>query len=606
MAATIVASTTHYDKNTQFHAGEIEVQRRRGSEESARSLVVLGGMIKARVDPAKIDFIESLSFLIISVLDSRDGRVWASIAQGSTSGILIKISGDGKRASVALSSFATKDPLLEVIEASQPSAMCGVLAMAPESRRRARFNGRARLVDNQLEIDIDASFGNCPKYIRARHVSTRDDLKAADSKTIRERRGLSADEIDWVRQADTMFVGSAEKFSGADASHRGGRPGFVRVDDTGRTLRYGEYPGNGLAQTLGNIVAHGFASLLLVDFRTGSTLQLSGFARIEFPSSQAECLDGADCVLIFQIDEVARVNRTEPVVCFDVQDGEGESPFNPRLTGPGAPVVGFGGEEGLYVVLEEVHEENADGSIKTFWFRPEHCTPHEKSKLEVLRRLKSFQPGEFATFRLADLDTVRSWTITSFPDSTSGKFSISVKRKPGGIVSNWLHDKTEPGKSKLAVLGVDGGGQISAFMQWLPEKPVPIYHKVLMISAGVGITPMLANLRAFERLATETKHPPIASLTLLHTDTTLTKTAAVDELRRMHQRGILNALTIVETFGDSSRRMNRHHIEQALPPDRIVSILLCGPDAFMKHVKDILIDDLGVNPSFIHTETFAF
>lgn len=606
MSAAIVAPATQHDKNTQFHAGEIEVQRRRGSGALARSLVVHGGMIKTRVDPAKIDFIEGLSFLVISVLDSRSGRVWASIAQGSPNGTFIKISGDGKRASVALSAFATNDPLLEVIEASQPSAMCGVVAMAPESRRRARFNGRARLADTRLEIDIDASFGNCPKYIRARQVSSHDHSKAADSNTIRERRGLSTDEIEWVRQADTMFVGSAEKFSGADASHRGGRPGFVRVDDTGRTLSYGEYPGNGLAQTLGNILAHGYASLVLVDFKTGSILQLSGFAQIQFPTSQAESLDGTDCIVVFKIDEVARVNRTEPVVRFEVQNGEGESPFNPRLTGPGAPVASFGAREGLTVVLEEVHEENADGSIKTFWFRPEHCAPDDKSKHDVLRRLKSFQPGEYATFSLANLDTVRSWTITSFPDNNTGKFSISVKRKPGGLVSNWLHDKLEPGNNSLAVLGVDGGGQISAFMDWLPQKPVPIYQKVLMISAGVGITPMLANLRAIERLAKDTKESPVASVRLLHTDKTLATTAAVDELRRMHQRGILSSLTVVETFGDSSRRMNRHHVEQALPHDRIASILLCGPDPFMKHVKDILIDDLGVNPSFIHTETFSF
>ena len=58
----------------------------------------------------------------------------------------------------------------------------------------------------------------------------------------------------WVAAADTFFIASAAPGGGADASHRGGNPGFVRVRDAA-TLEWPDYSGNTMFNTLGNITA---------------------------------------------------------------------------------------------------------------------------------------------------------------------------------------------------------------------------------------------------------------------------------------------------------------------------------------------------------------
>ena len=65
--------------------------------------------------------------------------------------------------------------------------------------------------------------------------------------------------------------------AGLDASHRGGRPGFVAVSNDGM-LAFDDYSGNDMFQTLGNLTSNPAAAMLFVDFETAATLQLSGEA----------------------------------------------------------------------------------------------------------------------------------------------------------------------------------------------------------------------------------------------------------------------------------------------------------------------------------------
>ncbi|MGB8503905.1 pyridoxamine 5'-phosphate oxidase family protein [Mycobacterium sp.] len=65
-----------------------------------------------------------------------------------------------------------------------------------------------------------------------------------------------------------------------DASHRGGPPGFVRMD--GETLWWPDYPGNNMFNRFGNLAADPTAALLFIDFRTGHTLHLSGAATVQW------------------------------------------------------------------------------------------------------------------------------------------------------------------------------------------------------------------------------------------------------------------------------------------------------------------------------------
>jgi predicted pyridoxine 5'-phosphate oxidase superfamily flavin-nucleotide-binding protein len=89
-----------------------------------------------------------------------------------------------------------------------------------------------------------------------------------------------------VAGADTFFVASWHPAGGADASHRGGQPGFVRVPDE-RTLEFPDYPGNNMFNTLGNLAGHPRAGLLFVDFERGDLLQITGRAEIRWEPETA-------------------------------------------------------------------------------------------------------------------------------------------------------------------------------------------------------------------------------------------------------------------------------------------------------------------------------
>jgi len=105
-------------------------------------------------------------------------------------------------------------------------------------------------------------------------------------------RRLDSAQQSRIANADTFFIGTFHPQAGADASHRGGFPGFVRVT-AGDQISFPDYPGNTMFNTLGNLRVNPRAGLLFVDFTTGDVLQLTGRARV-----------GDDFVVTFDLDEV--------------------------------------------------------------------------------------------------------------------------------------------------------------------------------------------------------------------------------------------------------------------------------------------------------------
>ena len=92
------------------------------------------------------------------------------------------------------------------------------------------------------------------------------------------------------RGADTFFLGTTNPERGSDTSHRGGAPGFVRVD--GDRLWWPDYPGNNLFNSFGNLAVDPEAALLFFDFDTGRTLQLSGTAEVDWDAAGRPGDDG--------------------------------------------------------------------------------------------------------------------------------------------------------------------------------------------------------------------------------------------------------------------------------------------------------------------------
>jgi hypothetical protein len=213
-----------------------------------------------------------------------DGAVWASIVAGQLpflttedEGRFLRIAGI-PRASDPLSAALVLD------------AQVGVVAIDFETRRRFRVNGRLVAAwPDALRIQVEEAFGNCPKYIQA-YVPRGDARQAPGAPQTVPR--LDEGQAAWIARAALFFLGTLHPVAGADASHRGGAPGFVRVLSP-TELAWGDYFGNALFQSLGNATVQPRVGLLFLDPATGSTLQLTGALAIDWTPRAAAEIPGA-------------------------------------------------------------------------------------------------------------------------------------------------------------------------------------------------------------------------------------------------------------------------------------------------------------------------
>jgi hypothetical protein len=136
---------------------------------------------------------------------------------------------------------------------------------------------------------------------------------------------LGADDVALITGADTFFLGTVHPTRGADASHRGVPPGFVRVEDG--QLWWPDYPGNNMFNSFGNLHVDKTAALLFVDFETGVSLHISGTAVVEWVAPGVRGDDGGTGRQVrFTVEAVASGR-------LDVRsDPPQPSPHNPPTT----------------------------------------------------------------------------------------------------------------------------------------------------------------------------------------------------------------------------------------------------------------------------------
>ncbi len=180
-------------------------------------------------------------------------------------------------------------------------AEIGVLGIDFATRRRNRANGLVARVEREaFTMSVEQSFGNCPQYIQRRALerteSTRHQVRQLDS--------LDEQALALIEKADTFFVATRSRSgvghaSGSDISHRGGRPGFVRVE--GNTLTIPDFRGNRYLNTLGNLLGEPRCALLFIDFETGDLLQLQGLVRIDWSPASPGHFEGAERIWQFQL-----------------------------------------------------------------------------------------------------------------------------------------------------------------------------------------------------------------------------------------------------------------------------------------------------------------
>lgn len=271
-----------------FHAGERDIQARYGL---ARKMEQIGRKVIRPFMPLQhqVFFMQLPSFFL--GWQDRDSRPWASVLTGAPG--FLSAPNDSLLRVDALP--AAGDPLRAHLAVG---AKVGGLGLEFETRRRNRLNGTITALDAAgFTIGVEQSFGNCPQYIQTRDLVRSEN--AGREIAVESFGTLAAADIALIERADTFFIashaGPAEGAvsQGADVSHRGGKPGFVRVTADG-VLEFPDYAGNRQFQTLGNIRMTGRAGLLFIDFEAGDLLRLTGDAEIVFEGPQVDAVPGAE------------------------------------------------------------------------------------------------------------------------------------------------------------------------------------------------------------------------------------------------------------------------------------------------------------------------
>ena len=191
-------------------------------------------------------------------------------------------------------------------------------------------------------------------------------------------------------------------------------------------------------------------------------------------------------------------------------------------------------------------------------------------------------PGQYLTLRVpgaAQPPPVRSYSLSSAPGGD--EYRISVKRD--GVASTWLHDHLKAGAT------VDVAAPRGDFVLTRDTAPV------LLISAGVGVTPVLAMLH---QLAAEHSERDVW---WLHTARDAAQQAFATEAHDL-LAGLANAHEIVCHTASGRRLTATTLAELGLPAD--ASAYICGPEAFLADIRDALTG-LGIDPTHINTELFG-
>jgi ferredoxin-NADP reductase/MOSC domain-containing protein YiiM/ferredoxin len=207
------------------------------------------------------------------------------------------------------------------------------------------------------------------------------------------------------------------------------------------------------------------------------------------------------------------------------------------------------------------------------------------------------RPGQYLTLRLRPEKSARSvlrnYSLCGPPDA--GTYRIAVKQEPDGVASTFLHTRVAVGDR------LDVGAPRGTFILGTSDSPV------LLISAGVGATPVLAMLEALANERSERE------IWWLHGARSGREHAFAEEARTL-VGSLPNARTLIsysrpdpeDVAGrdyDQVGHLTAALIEQLDPP-RAADAYVCGPAAFMDDIGGGLAA-LGIDASRVHTEPFG-
>lgn len=530
-----------------FHRGERAVQERLGVRDVegwARKIV------RPYLPEQHRQFYRELPYLVVAARDE-EGRAWATLLAGPPGFV-----SSPSPTTLRLAARPVAGDALE--HALTGGADLGLLGIALSSRRRNRANGRVAPDGDGLLFTVDQSFGNCPQYIHERAWR----WAHTEPGPVTRTDGLRPFHIDGIERADTFFIASGYRGRGddprfgMDASHRGGEPGFAAVESP-RRIVFPDYAGNNHFNTIGNLLVDPRVGVTFVDFATGGLLQITGRATVDFDSEAVAAIPGARRLVVVDIEEVVDLPAALPLRW----DGDGDSVRSLR-------------------VVDKVRESE---DVTSFVLKARDGGP-----------LPDFEAGQHLPLELA-IDGLpqpvrRTYSLSNGPGE--GRYRLTIKREPKGLVSRLLHDH-------VAIGAVVGARRPAGDFVLAPGD-----HPAVLVSAGVGLTPMVSMLHV---LADPSRSAPVW---FFHGARDGAHHPLGDEVRRL--AGARDGITTHVRYSrprpedgghDAAGRLDGATIAEAV--DRFdAHYYLCGPVAFMAAVQSEL-EHAGVAPERIHSESFG-
>jgi ferredoxin-NADP reductase len=334
----------------------------------------------------------------------------------------------------------------------------------------------------------------------------------------------------------------------------------VRVESS-RELVFPDYAGNNHFNTLGNLLLDPRAGLLFVDFERGDLLQLTGTAEIEWEPEELERFPGAKRLVRFRVDHMRRIEGALPCRFESAANRVRE----------------------LRVIAKQ--RESAD--VTSFVFAARDGGP-----------LPTFLPGQHLPLELEIAGQAapvqRTYSLSGPPNAPA--YRISVKRESLGLVSRAMHDSLEVGAFVTASTP-QGDFTLDA------ESTRP----VVLVSAGVGLTPLVSMLHALARADTQR---PVWFVHGARDGAHHPLRREVEQLVAGSPRTSLHVAYSRPALGDRAGRdySSVGRIDAALLEKLVPGLdgdfYLCGPRGFMASIEGDLAAR-GAPENRIHSESFG-
>ena len=580
--------TSENSSQSPFHSGEQTIQSRLGVRDKMEQFGKR--VVRDHMPDQHRAFYQQLPFILVGHADDK-GWPWASMLFGEPG---FMVSQDAKTLDIR-STPVKGDPLADSLK---PNVKLGLLGIELTTRRRNRLAAKITSVgENSIKIAVNQSFGNCPQYIQIRELE-KIPAEMMPKSSVEMLSNIDDRARQLIENADTFFVashhddGGDAPSNGADVSHRGGKPGFIRVDNE-TTLTIPDYVGNFHFNTFGNFIENPKAGLLFVDFERGDLLTLTGHVELIWESEETEFFEGAQRLWKFHIHQGRRINNGLPLRWKLT-----EYSANTLLTG---------------TWCEAEQQQNAVNQRDSWLsYRISKIVSESSSIKSVYLTsdsgvLPKFQPGQFLTIQanISGKEHIRTYTLSSAPADPEYRLSVKLEQttssNPDGVFSNYIHNTLKVGDTLFAK--APRGGFVFDSNEQRPA---------VLLAGGVGITPMISMAR--DALNTGIRTRSIRPMSIFVSAKNMAQRAFFDELNEISQLsgGHINtfwALTQADNIAipghdfHHSGRISASLLQSVLPLDDY-DYYLCGPAGFMQNMYDML-RKLGVVDKRIYAEEFG-